>query len=852
MRKKWLVLALIAVFGIFLASCTPAEPTPEPTPEPVLTAITFAGVADLELEFEAEFNVLTGVTATGNDNKDYTSKITYTSLAPISDTHMLDTTKVGVHGIRYEVKEGTLTAQRWRYITVKAPQAVEGEYLINKDFSQGTAGWDDSGVVYNGDGSSMEMSVEDGMLKTVIVAGANSYTPRFGQMNVPFEQGKAYKVSFDAKADKNKTINLQVGELLTASPWFTDFKTGQTEHRLITTTMARYEYTFIHTQDNKRGGVLFEIGAVAGVGVGEAFTLWFDNIEIEEVEIGADETAPTISGVSNKSALIGSTVDVKSGITAFDVIDGDVTEDLVFVIKNAASEVVTSIDTAAEGIYTVEVSVEDAAGNEATASFTVEIVSMQFLAANKVANGSFESALTVDKPEWALWSQDWGTAPVVTTALDTTAGTFGVDITGGGDAAWAVQLFQDGYITLEQGMTYRLQFTAKAEVARSLSVTFGYGDPYVDYARKNGIAITTEDAVYEFLFTVTHPTHAVKLVFELGSQAGFADGLVTFSDVKLQQADLPLVVNNGNFQALGWQGFVNDWEGSVATFKSVGGEFVYDLTKYSVGGASYRLQLIYGTKLVLEAETAYTFKFDAYASKDLELNPFFTQGEAGGWNNLVTTGKVAITGTKTTYTLTFTTGASVTLPFEFKLEFGDQFTAFETGAEWLKFDNLSLKKDGVDQPELLLNGNAESVIGGHVYDNAGEGVGTMTYGATGAVIEVTTLGSQAYTPHYYYLIDELAAGKYTVVLQMTSSVARDFRFNMVLPNAGWGSILPDTKYDFNVATADQMVTVTVSFEIATALEDIKVELDFGTLGGTLVSTAGTFTLHNILIYQNFN
>ncbi len=44
MRKKWLVLALIAVFGIFLASC---KEEPIPTPEPELTAITFAGADDV-------------------------------------------------------------------------------------------------------------------------------------------------------------------------------------------------------------------------------------------------------------------------------------------------------------------------------------------------------------------------------------------------------------------------------------------------------------------------------------------------------------------------------------------------------------------------------------------------------------------------------------------------------------------------------------------------------------------------------------------------------------------------------------------------------------------------------------
>ena len=848
LRKKWLVLILIAVFGIFLVSCVEE---PEPTPEPVLTAITFAGVADLELEFNAEFNVLTGVTATGNDSKDYTSKITYTTIATVSATHMLDTTKVGTHGIRYEVKEGTLTAQRWRYITVKAPEAVEGELLVNKDFSQGTAGWDNPSVVYNADGSSMTMSVENGELKAVTVAGANSYTPRFGQMNVAFEQGKAYKISFDARADKEKKINIQVGELLTASPYFTDFKTGQTEHRTLTTTMTNYEFVFIHNQDNKRGGILFELGAIAGVGVGEAFTFWFDNIEVEEVPIPEDETAPVISGVSNKTVLIGSTVDVTAGITALDVVDGNLTDELVFVIKNANDEVVTAVDTTVEGVFTVEVSVSDAAENEAIATFTIEVVGMKFLDTNLVKNGDFKADLDTVKPEWSVWSQDWDAAPVVTTAQDKVLGTYTVDITGGGVAAWAIQLAQTQYITLEQGMTYRVQFTAKAEVARKINLALGYGDPWVPYGRQDGISLTTTDAVYEYLFTVTQETHLVNLVFELGQQEGFADGFVTISNVKLQQADLPLIIGNGDFRDLGWQGFVNDWEGSVATFQPVGGEFVYNLTKYAVGGASYRLQLIYGTKLVLEANTAYTFKFDAYASQNIEINPFFTQGEKVDWNNLVTTGKVALTGTKTTYTLNFTTGESVTLPFEFKFEFGDQFTPFESGNEWLKFDNLSFKKDGVDA-ELLENGDAESIVGKHTYDNSGGGAGTMVYGPEGAVITVTGLGGAAYQPHYYYIIDSLAVGKYTAVLKMSSSVARDFRFNMILPDDDWVSILPDTKVDFEVETPDQMVTVTVSFVVATELTNVKVELDFGTLGDPFVSLPGTFTLHSFLIYQDLN
>ena len=855
MKKRILFMALVLLSAFVLVACntTPTE-EPTPTPAPVLSAITFSGTADITLDFQASFNVLAGVTATGNDGLSYTSQITYVSTSTISATHMLDTTKTGAHAIRYEVEVGTIKAQTWRYITVKSPTGVEGEYLINPDFALGTAGWDDPGVVYNADGSSMTLSVEGGALKAEVVAGSNIFTPRFGQMNVPFEKDQAYRVTFDAKSSVNKTINLQVGELLPSAPWFTDFKPNNTVHRLITTEWATYSYEFMHTLDNKRGGLLFELGALNGVAVDA--TLWFDNILIEPVTLGEDETAPMINGVANKSILVNGTFDPLAGVTAVDDRDGDITDQMVVVIKDSSDAVVTTIDTSAEAVYTITYTVEDAAGNETTVSMTLEIVAMQFSATNKVINPSFAVALNETTPEWAVWSQDWGTAPVVVHGIDTVLGVYNVDITGGGDAAWAVQLHQTGLITVEEGKTYRLSFTVAAEAARSLNVAVGYNDgSWQEYARENAIAITTTEATYEILFTVTKPTHIVNIVFELGSQPGFADGLVTFSEVKLQEALLDEIVTNGDFSDLGWVGFHNDWEGSVATLTVVNGEFVYTLNKYTNGSAGYLLQLIYGTKLVLEADTTYTFTFDAYASKALNLTPFFTQGEAGGWNNLVTTGPVAITTVKDTYTLTFTTGSSVTLPFEFKFEFGTQFTPFEAGvadavAQTITFDNLSMKKVAAGAPELLMNGTADQVLGFTLFTEA-EGQGTMTYVGGQMVLDITGLAAQAYQPHLYQMIGDLTPGNYVLKFVIQSDVTRDLRVNLILPDAGYASILPDTKYDFNVEAGVEKVVV-VEFTVANLVTNVKFELDFGTLGGTLVSLPGEFIISEILIYPNFN
>ncbi|MDO9629134.1 MAG: carbohydrate binding domain-containing protein, partial [Acholeplasmataceae bacterium] len=374
-------------------------------------------------------------------------------------------------------------------------------------------------------------------------------------------------------------------------------------------------------------------------------------------------------------------------------------------------------------------------------------------------------------------------------------------------------------------------------------------------AREDGVAITTTEATYEVLFTVTKPTHVVNIVFELGTQPGFANGLVKFSEVKLQEALLDEIVTNGDFSNLGWVGFHNDWEGSQATLTVVNGEFVYTLNKYTNGTAGYLLQLIYGTKLVLEADTSYTFTFDAYASKALNLTPFFTQGEAGGWNNLVTTGPVAITTTKATYTLTFTTGSSVTLPFEFKFEFGTQFTPFEAGvdnavAQTLTFDNLSMKKNVAAAPELLLNGTADQVLGFTLYTE-GTGQGTMTYVDGKMVIDVTGVAAQAYQPHLYQMIGDLTPGKYVLKFIIQSDVTRDLRVNLILPDAGYASILPGNMYDFNLEAGVEKVVV-VEFTVANLVTNVKFELDFGTLGGTLISLPAKLTISEILIYPNFN
>src|SRR5690606_3985679 len=86
--------------------------------------------------------------------------------------------------------------------------------------------------------------------------------------------------------------------------------------------------------------------------------------------------APVISvGRENKEVMVGKTFDPMDGVTASDIVDGDLTSEITYVIELEGS-VVTAIDSTVAGVsFEVTYSVSDAAGNTATAVVNVEVVS---------------------------------------------------------------------------------------------------------------------------------------------------------------------------------------------------------------------------------------------------------------------------------------------------------------------------------------------------------------------------------------------------------------------------------------------------------------------------------------------
>jgi hypothetical protein len=277
----------VTLVALLLTACGSVSSSAAPT----LTTITLGGVGAVEVEFDAPFNLKTGVTATGDNNEDYTSLITLSSISEAVNlmTGVLDSTKTGVHAVRYTVTVGSIVAQQWRNITVLQPEAVQGMMVQNGDFSLGTAQWNNPPAYFELDGGQFaSFTVVEGELRLDIVAsGSQVVFPRFGQMNIPFLQGKTYEISFDARSSVSRIISMQMGRLLPAAPWFDDFleqfpMAERFFRPTLTTSMATYTYTFTMNKNDIEGGILFGFGTVAGDQPVNA-VIHIDNIEIVEV-----------------------------------------------------------------------------------------------------------------------------------------------------------------------------------------------------------------------------------------------------------------------------------------------------------------------------------------------------------------------------------------------------------------------------------------------------------------------------------------------------------------------------------------------------------------------------------------
>jgi len=539
-KNTWLVLIPLLV----LAACNGnvnsdtttdssqiATTSSLPTSLGPLLSITFEGMDDISVVYDSVFNVLDNVRAIGNNGADLSQYITFNTISNAINrtTGVMDTKQLGLHAVRYTINREGILLQKWRNITIPLPDLPRIGMVLNGDFSYGIIGWNNPEINYLGSGQ-MTLTEDEGALKADVIAGNDPWTPRFGQMGVPFVKDKTYLIQFKAKASVTKTVEVMVGELLLSDPFFTDFKPRQVQHFALAQTWNTYEFTFTMRIDNPRGGILFHVGKVANVAVDA--TLWFDDIFIEETTPVADTVGPEISGVETAiKHPINTTFHPLVGINAYDIYEAkDYTSQVSFSYETLAGDPITTLDLTQVGQYLIRYRVTDASNNETVVTSQLDLVNPTIAGTNLVSNPDFANAIIED--QWRLVAPGvFGGVATGNHNLD--SGQYEISVSEAGSVPYSIQFNQTGVFALTQGETYLFSFTARSSVSRDIAVAFGIPEPWVQYYRKNALTLTPQMQTFTFIFTVTEATELMKLTFELGNQANFAASTVIFDSVNV-------------------------------------------------------------------------------------------------------------------------------------------------------------------------------------------------------------------------------------------------------------------------------------------------------------------------------
>lgn len=219
------------------------------------------------------------------------------------------------------------------------------------------------------------------------------------------------------------------------------------------------------------------------------------------IEDPVDTTPPLLFGIADVVIDVGSVFDPLEGVTAIDDIDGNISASIV---------VSGTYDVNVAGVYTINYTVEDAAGNDASGSMQL-IVRIPPESELFITNGDFSEPL---EGTWTHWAGESGasTATIVDGVLE-------YDITAAGVQWWSNQFSQPG-LTVPQGLGFVLQFDAKADIARPIVAKLENAQ-YVGYIDES-FNLTTEWVTYEIEFFVTAPTITNgKLIFGAGTMMGY-------------------------------------------------------------------------------------------------------------------------------------------------------------------------------------------------------------------------------------------------------------------------------------------------------------------------------------------
>ncbi len=436
------------------------------------------GLLDKTISLGEAFDPLQGVTV--DDNMDINLTVD-----DIVVTGTVDVNTVGEYELTYTLTDASYNETvETITITVVSGIAPSSWLVVNGDFETeqltplpqpAETGWG-----WHGAGT-FTASIQGGMaIIDVTALGTVPYGVQFYQQNRVIEQGRIYQVTFDAKADIARPIQIALEE-----------GTSRRFDIIINLTTEWETYTVVidHILPGyTTGKFAFFMGLVGSTSV--PTTIYLDNVEVETIGEVVDTTAPVLTGLGDYNVVQDFAFDPLQNVKIFDAVDKELlVEDIV---------ITGTVDTAVVGDYVLTYAITDAALNTSTYERTIHVLAAIDMLPSTlvVVNGDFSTDQATPYAQPAMDGWGWHGA-----------GTFTVDISGGimtevvtnvGTVPHGTQFYQQNLI-VETEATYRVTFRAKVDLERAIRFSLESGTTLKNF---EVFDVTTEWANYEIVFTL--------------------------------------------------------------------------------------------------------------------------------------------------------------------------------------------------------------------------------------------------------------------------------------------------------------------------------------------------------------
>ncbi len=555
-------------------------------------------------------------------------------------------------------------------VVFREPDA-EGNYVINGDFSVEEALNDsEDWIFFTAKEGKAEAAIADGVLTINTAengAGTELYSVQLVQPQLPMKKGNVYKLTFEARADKERTMVVDVSA--PDNSWIRYLEDTTAE---LGTEWGTYEYSFTMTSaDDVNGRLEFNLG-----NQGSTAQVQFKNVKLvvsdtEEVteekgilsdgnyvynggfEIGTDrlgywkvtntakeaEISVTndngerwlkVSGT--KVGSLGQIVVKQDGLALIPVceyrlsFDAYADTDKTVRVKAAGKAFDVNLTTQIqqyEYLFTTPLNLTNAAVEFDLGTIgTVYIDNVAVKENAKIINGKFDNGLT-GWTHYAYTAISKCVSVEVVKEEDNNVLKYTIGNTGSVD--WYIQFKQDN-ICLEKGKKYKLSFKAKSDVNRKLQFTLQQGNAddsnRIAYSGKDTVELTGEYQEFSKIFTMRYETDdAARLRLSLGAVDGTQieeEHYIWLDDFELVEVETEgtsdektaEMIMNGNFEEgnTNWSTVIGGTANATVAFEN--NTAVFNIV--NAGSKNWNIQLSQ-SGLNFELDKEYVVKLTAEA-----------------------------------------------------------------------------------------------------------------------------------------------------------------------------------------------------------------------------------------------